>query len=131
MVAQNRLGDGLECFDKLRMVSIAKFEIEHQQFLDPLGKVVKPTPGCAKEPAALIPLYKAMVLMRAYDGKAIALQRTGQLRTFASLLGQEAISAGVGAAMDKEDVLLPTYRENGLQIVRGVTVRELFLYWGG
>lgn len=113
------------------MVTAAKFQIEHQQFLDPLGKVVAPLPEFAQDPAALIPLYQAMVLMRAYDTKAIALQRTGQLGTFASLLGKEAIDAGVGAAMAKEDVLLCTYRENGLQIMRGVTIRELFLYWGG
>jgi len=113
------------------MVTAATFQIEHQQFLDLLGKVVAPLPQFAQDPAALIPLYKAMVLMRAYDTKAIALQRTGQLGTFASLLGKEAIEAGVGAAMRKEDVLLCTYRENGLQIMRGVTIRELFLYWGG
>jgi pyruvate dehydrogenase E1 component alpha subunit len=72
-----------------------------------------------------------MVLMRAYDAKAIALQRTGQLGTFASLLGKEAVDAGVGSAMGKDDVFLMTYRENGAQLMRGVTLRELFLYWGG
>ena len=40
-----------------------------------------------------------MVLTRAFDKKAIALQRTGQLGTFASSLGQEAIGVGVAAAM--------------------------------
>jgi pyruvate dehydrogenase E1 component alpha subunit len=72
-----------------------------------------------------------MVLMRTYDAKAIALQRTGQLGTFASLLGKEAVEAGVGAAMAPEDVFLMTYRENGAQLMRGVTLKELFLYWGG
>jgi pyruvate dehydrogenase E1 component alpha subunit len=72
-----------------------------------------------------------MALMRAYDAKAIALQRTGQLGTFASLVGKEAVEAGVGSAMARDDVLLMTYRENGVQLMRGVTVKELFLYWGG
>ena len=69
--------------------------------------------------------------MRAYDSKAIALQRTGQLGTFASMLGKEAVEAGVGSAMAPDDVFLMTYRENGVQLMRGVTMKELFLYWGG
>src|SRR4249920_2412115 len=72
-----------------------------------------------------------MVLMRTYDAKAIALQRTGQLGTFASTLGKEAVEAGIGSAMAPADVLLMTYRENGVQLMRGVTLKELFMYWGG
>jgi pyruvate dehydrogenase E1 component alpha subunit len=113
------------------MTIAAQFQVEYRQFLDPQGRIVSPLPGFAEHPAALIPLYEAMVLMRAYDAKAIALQRTGQLGTFASLLGNEAVEAAVGAAMAKEDVLLCTYRENGVQLMRGVRVRELFAYWGG
>ena len=113
------------------MTVAATFQIEYLQFLDEHGKVVAPLPAFAKDPAALIPLYKSMVLMRTYDAKAIALQRTGQLGTYASMLGKEAIEAGVGAAMAKDDVFLCTYRENGVQIMRGVTMHELFLYWGG
>ena len=113
------------------MTIAAQFQVEYQQFLDPQGRIVNPLPSFAEHPAALIPLYEAMVLMRAYDAKAIALQRTGQLGTFASLLGNEAVEAAVGAAMAKEDVLLCTYRENGVQLMRGVKVRELFVYWGG
>ncbi|MEK7878047.1 MAG: pyruvate dehydrogenase (acetyl-transferring) E1 component subunit alpha [Pseudomonadota bacterium] len=113
------------------MTVAARFEIPYSQFLDAHGKVVAPLPAFAADTAALIPLYQAMVLMRTYDAKAIALQRTGQIGTYASMLGKEAVEAGVGAAMAKDDVLLYTYRENGLQIMRGVTMRELFLYWGG
>ncbi len=29
------------------------------------------------------------------------------------------------------DVLLPSFREHGAQLWRGVTLKELFLYWGG
>ncbi len=113
------------------MTVAAHFEMLYSQFLDPQGKVATTFPAFAKDAAALIPLYKAMVLMRTYDAKAIALQRTGQLGTYASILGKEAVEAGVGAAMEKDDVLFCTYRENGVQIMRGVTMRELFVYWGG
>lgn len=113
------------------MTAVARFEILYSQFLDPHGKVVAALPAFAQDPAALVPLYQAMVLMRTYDAKAIALQRTGQIGTYASMLGKEAVEAGVGAAMAKDDVFLCTYRENGVQIMRGVTMLELLLYWGG
>ena len=113
------------------MTVVAKFEIHHSQFLDEHGKPVQPLPEFARDANNLIPLYRWMVLMRAYDAKAVALQRTGQLGTFASLLGQEAIDAGVASAMRPEDVFLMTYRENGAQLMRGVTITEFFLYWGG
>ena len=113
------------------MTVVAKFEVHHSQFLDPHGKAVQPLPAFARDPASLVALYRWMALMRTYDAKAVALQRTGQIGTFASLLGQEAINAGVGSAMAKDDVFLMTYRENGVQLMRGVTLKELFLYWGG
>ena len=113
------------------MTVAAKFEIHHSQFLDEHGKPVQPLPEFAREANNLIPLYRWMVLMRAYDAKAVALQRTGQLGTFASLLGQEAIDAGVASAMRPDDAFLMTYRENGAQLMRGVTMTEFFLYWGG
>lgn len=113
------------------MTIVARFEIEYSRFLDEHGKVTQPLPDFARDPAALLPLYRAMVLMRTYDGKAIALQRTGQLGTYASMLGKEAIEAGVASAMHADDVFLVTYRENGAQIMRGVAMKELFLYWGG
>lgn len=113
------------------MTLVAKFEIHRLQFLDEHGKAVQPLPEFARDAKALLPLYRWMVLMRAYDAKAVALQRTGQLGTFASLLGQEAINAGIASAMRPEDTFLMTYRENGAQLMRGVTLREFFLYWGG
>ena len=113
------------------MSVVARFEIHHSRFLDEHGKAVQEFPAFARDPANLVALYRWMVLMRAYDAKAIALQRTGQLGTFASLLGKEAIEAGVGSAMGKDDVFLMTYRENGTQLMRGVSLKELFLYWGG
>jgi 2-oxoisovalerate dehydrogenase E1 component alpha subunit len=101
------------------------------QILDPAGTPVGELPEFARQPSELSSLYRAMVLTRAFDTKAIALQRTGRLGTYASSLGQEAVSVGIAAAMLPTDVLLPSFREHGAQIWRGVTLEELFLYWGG
>ena len=113
------------------MSLVAQFEIHYSRFLDENGNAIAPLPAFAHDPAGLAPLYRWMSLIRAFDAKAIALQRTGQLGTFASMLGQEAIQAGIAAAMKPDDVLLTTYREQGALMMRGVTMKELFLYWSG
>ena len=88
-------------------------------------------PDFALEPSALVPLYRAMVLTRDFDAKAVALQRTGRLGTYAVSLGQEAVSIGVASAMESTDVLIPGYRDTGALLWRGVTMEEILLYWGG
>jgi len=113
------------------MTRVASFTINYTQFVDPAGRAVAALPPLAKDPAALIALYRGMMLTRRFDAKAIALQRTGRLGTYASSLGQEAVTVGLASAMRPEDVLLPSYRETGAQIWRGVSLLELLLYWGG
>ncbi|MCK6452645.1 MAG: pyruvate dehydrogenase (acetyl-transferring) E1 component subunit alpha [Alphaproteobacteria bacterium] len=99
--------------------------------IGPDGAAVGDLPDFARNPAELVRLYRALVLTRSFDAKAVALQRTGRLGTFASSLGQEAVSVGAAAAMRPEDVFLPSFREQGGQLWRGVTPLELLLYWGG
>ena len=113
------------------MTIAAQFEILYSQFLDAHGKVVAALPAFATDPTVLISLYKAMVLARTLDQKLLALQRTGQLGTCCSCLGQEAVGAGVASAMRRDDVLVPTYRELAAQLIRGVRMSEVLLYWGG
>ena len=113
------------------MATVARFQVDYTRFLDPQGEVAEPLPEFALDPEVLIPLYRAMHLTRTFDTKAIALQRTGKIGTFASALGQEAIGVGVAAAMRKEDLLVPSYRDHAAQFVRGVAMMESLLYWGG
>jgi 2-oxoisovalerate dehydrogenase E1 component alpha subunit len=113
------------------MATVARFQIGHTRFLSPEGDATMQLPEFALDPAVLIAMYRAMVLTRLYDTKAIALQRTGKLGTFASSLGQEAIGVGVASAMRAEDVLLPSYRDHAAQFLRGVTIVETLLYWSG
>ncbi|MGF6932148.1 2-oxoisovalerate dehydrogenase E1 component alpha subunit [Paraburkholderia sp. UCT70] len=113
------------------MTTAVSFHIGYTQYLGPDGEPVQSLPAFARDPAALIPLYRAMVLTRAFDTKAVALQRTGKLGTFASSVGQEAIGVGVASAMQPDDVLFPSYRDHAAQLLRGVTMTESLLYWGG
>ncbi|MEZ5524951.1 MAG: pyruvate dehydrogenase (acetyl-transferring) E1 component subunit alpha [Pseudomonadales bacterium] len=113
------------------MKSIAQFTINYAQYLNAEGQVVEELPAFAQQTDALLPLYRAMWLTRLFDQKAIALQRTGQLGTYASPLGQEAIGVGIGYAMRPEDVLVPAYRDIAAMFVRGVRMTDILLYWGG
>ena len=72
-----------------------------------------------------------MMLTRLFDYKAVALQRTGMLNTYASTLGQEAISVGIGASMQREDVFCPFYRDYAAQLMRGVKMSEILSFWKG
>ncbi|HUK07433.1 MAG TPA: pyruvate dehydrogenase (acetyl-transferring) E1 component subunit alpha [Stellaceae bacterium] len=111
--------------------TVARFEIGYSRCLDSSGRAAGPLPDFALDPGTVTGLYRALVRTRTFDTKAIALQRTGRLGTYASSLGQEAVSVGVASAMRPEDVLLPSFREHGAQLLRGVTPLELLLYWGG
>ena len=109
----------------------AQFQIEYLQYLGPDGKPVAELPQAFRDAAALVPLFKQMLYVRTFDAKAIALQRTGKLGTYASCLGHEATHVGIGASMRPEDVFAPSYREYGAQFMRGVKPREVLMYWGG
>ena len=113
------------------MTIAAKFEIEYLQYLKPDGKLSGKLPPAVKDAKALVPLLKQMLYVRTFDTKAIALQRTGKLGTYAASLGHEATHVGIGASMRPEDVFAPSYREYGAQFMRGVQPREVLMYWGG
>ena len=110
----------------------ASFEIEYLQYLDADGKLGREDlPEFARDLKQLVALYKQMSFLRVFDGKAIALQRTGKLGTYASCLGMEAAHVAIGTAMQEDDVFAPMYREYGAQFARGVKPREVLMYWGG
>ena len=113
------------------MESVATFEVYRYCVLDENSNALDELPDFATKAEILRLLYHFMVLTRTFDAKAIALQRTGRLGTFASSLGQEAVAVALGSAMAREDVLLPSFREQGAQLLRGVRMEELLAFWGG
>jgi len=79
----------------------------------------------------LVRFYKILVLIRQFDQKAVAMQRTGQMGTYPSCLGQEAFSTGIGFALNDNDVFVAYYRDQATQYLRGVKLSQLFQLWGG
>jgi pyruvate dehydrogenase E1 component alpha subunit len=110
---------------------IAAFEVRRTRFLDPEGRATGALPRFAEDPKEVVRVYRAMHRARRFDARAIALQRAGQIGTYASSLGEEAVGVGVASAMREEDVFLPSFREQSAMLWRGVSPVELLLYWGG
>jgi pyruvate dehydrogenase E1 component alpha subunit len=110
----------------------ATFEIEYLQYLGPDGTLVRDDlPEAGRDIVRLRELFKQMLFVRTFDTKAIALQRTGKLGTYAACLGHEATHVGIGASMRPGDVYAPSYREYGAMFMRGVKPRDVLMYWGG
>ena len=109
----------------------AKFEVRRRAYLAPDGTVLGDLPDFASDKNVLVSLYRAMVLARTFDLKAVSLQRTGRLGTYAVSLGQEAVAIGIASAMQHEDTLLPSYRDNAALLWRGVKMEDILLFWGG
>ncbi len=107
------------------------FVIPHYQYLDKEGKPTQSLPNFAQDKAEMLRIYRALQWIRHFDQKAINLQRTGKMGTYPSVLGQEAISVGIGHAMQKDDVLVPYYRDIGAQYLRGLPMENILRYWGG
>lgn len=117
--------------DTCSVEELAQFSIVRRACLDSAGTPLAPLPRNWADPQRLCQLYCAMVRARSFDERAVQLQRTGRLGTYASALGQEAVAVGVAAAMRADDVLVPSFREHGALLWRGVSLTELFLYWSG
>jgi pyruvate dehydrogenase E1 component alpha subunit len=112
-------------------VTVATFDVHYRHYLDPKGNLIGEAPPFAKDRETMLSLYRAMTLTRIFDAKAVALQRTGQIGTYPSCLGQEAVGVGYASVMTPNDVMFTTYREQAAQLWRGVTITELLQYWGG
>ncbi len=109
----------------------SNIEFQTVEILDPTGQLKQDLPSALAGRDQLVNLYRIMVQTRVFDLAAINLQRTGAMGTYPSGEGQEAIGAGVGLAMRKDDVLVPYYRDIATQIQRGVLLEEILRYWGG
>ncbi|QTS84162.1 pyruvate dehydrogenase (acetyl-transferring) E1 component subunit alpha [Coxiella endosymbiont of Amblyomma nuttalli] len=113
-----------------KKTTVASFSISYLQFLDANGCPTQLFPEFAN-PDSLLHLYRQMALIRRFDNKAVNLQRTGQIGTFPSARGQEAVGVGMGNAMQAEDIFCPYYRDQGACLERGIKLSEFLAYWGG
>lgn len=78
-----------------------------------------------------INLYKRMLKPRMIEEKMLILLRQGKVSKWFSGIGQEAISVGVTAALNKEEYILPMHRNLGVFTTRDIPLNRLFSQWQG
>lgn len=109
---------------------IDTFSIERLEILDPQGNADESLlPDLSRED--FLRLYEYLVLSRAFDSRALSLQREGRIGTYPSILGQEAAQVGSAFALQKSDWVFPSFRETGMHVTVGYPLALLFRYWAG
>ncbi len=101
------------------------------QIMDHKGKIVAKDLMPAIDDDKLLKAYKDMLFARTADLQIVSYQRQGRIYTYPPNYGQEAISGAVGALIREDDWLVPAFREMGAMLAKGVTLKELFLYFMG
>jgi pyruvate dehydrogenase E1 component alpha subunit len=79
----------------------------------------------------LLQMLKAMIRARRVDEKRLELQRRGDIGTFAPVKGQEAAQIGAIANLQKNDWMIPAFRESAAMLWRGTPISQLLLYDAG
>ena len=68
---------------------------------------------------------RLMLLTRQYDARMQRAQRQGKISFYMQSLGEEAISIAQGMALEPGDMMFPSYRNQGLFILRGTSLVDL------
>lgn len=76
-------------------------------------------------PEQLIWALRCMLLTRAYDDRMFRAQRQGKSSFYMKGTGEEAVSVGQAMALDAQDMVFPTYRQQALLIARGCPLDEM------
>ena len=66
-----------------------------------------------------------MLLTRTFDDRMQRIQRSGKISFYMRSLGEEAVSVAMGMALQPGDMLFPSYRNQGLYVVRGRPIVDL------
>lgn len=82
-------------------------------------------------PEQMLAMYEWMLLMRTFDNRCVTLQRQGRIGTYPPLQGQEAAQVGSAFALEKDDWIFPSYRDQAALAVHGLPLDQSLLYWMG
>jgi 2-oxoisovalerate dehydrogenase E1 component len=81
--------------------------------------------------AALIHIYRSLLLPRMIEEKMLLLLRQGIVSKWFSGIGQEAIAVGATLALQEDEWIMPLHRNLGVFTSRNMPLRNLFLQWQG
>ncbi|MEO6198382.1 MAG: thiamine pyrophosphate-dependent enzyme, partial [Sphingomicrobium sp.] len=76
-------------------------------------------------PDILRKMLRDMVIVRVFDDRMYRAQRQGKTSFYMKCTGEEAIAIATAAAMDRDDMHFPTYRQQGLLVARGYPLKQM------
>jgi pyruvate dehydrogenase E1 component alpha subunit len=107
--------------------TVAEFSVESLEILSADGSVdAELEPDLPDD--TFEEVYRTMRRARRLDERAIALQRRGELGTYAPGIGQEAAQVASAAALDDEDWVVPAFREQAALLARGTPMHKILAY---
>ncbi|MCA0990059.1 pyruvate dehydrogenase (acetyl-transferring) E1 component subunit alpha [Pseudalkalibacillus hwajinpoensis] len=106
-------------------------QFEMFQILNENGEIVNEEAMPELSDEQLQELMRRMVYTRILDQRSISLNRQGRLGFYAPTAGQEASQLGSQFALDKEDWILPGYRDVPQIIWHGLPLYKAFLFSRG
>lgn len=72
-----------------------------------------------------IEALKVMMRTRAMDERMFTMQRQGKMSFYMKSTGEEAVSVGHALALRDDDMTFPTYRQQGILLARGASMKEM------
>lgn len=106
------------------------YEVDYLSILDKDGNVDEELePELSDD--QLLELHRYMLWGRRFDERMLRLQRQGRIGTFAPIKGQEAANVGSAAVLRDSDWMVVAFRESAAELMRGRTMEDLLLYYGG
>lgn len=117
--------------DFAKILETVNQDFPFYQAIDQEGKVVNENLISDLSDEKLVELMSQMVWSRILDQRATALNRQGRLGFYAPTAGQEASQLASHFAMEKEDYLLPGYRDVPQLVQHGLPLSQAFLWSRG
>ncbi|RDI47620.1 pyruvate dehydrogenase (acetyl-transferring) E1 component subunit alpha [Falsibacillus pallidus] len=118
-------------FDAKKTLEMIEDQFEMLQILNEEGKVVNEAAMPELSDDQLQELMRRMVYTRILDQRSISLNRQGRLGFYAPTAGQEASQIASHFALEKEDWILPGYRDVPQIVWHGLPLYQAFLFSRG
>lgn len=118
-------------FDPVEVLNDVEKKFEMFQILNEDGEVVNKEAEPQLSDEQLVELMTRMVYTRILDQRSISLNRQGRLGFYAPTAGQEASQLASQFALEKEDWILPGYRDVPQIVWHGLPLWKAFLFSRG
>ncbi|XP_002520262.2 2-oxoisovalerate dehydrogenase subunit alpha 1, mitochondrial isoform X1 [Ricinus communis] len=116
---------------KLTFISEMKFisgssqkRVPCYRILDENGDLIENSDFDEVSKEIAVKMYNEMVTLQMMDTIFYEAQRQGRISFYVTSIGEESINIASAAALTKDDVVLPQYREPGVLLWRGFTLQE-------